>query len=51
MKCGHLVYDYEMQKQDGIVFLRWICKERHKTEWGCVGEEPSPEDLNLEEGT
>jgi len=47
MRCGHDVYDYELEKEQGIVYIRWRCVENCKTEWSLVGEAPYPDECEL----
>ena len=49
MKCGHEVVDYELEKQDGIVFIRYVCEKGHWTKWKMVGEAPYPDEIEMEE--
>nr|MDO8082847.1 hypothetical protein [Candidatus Freyarchaeota archaeon] len=51
MKCGHDVYDYELEKSSGIVFIQWRCVEGCKTEWTTVGEAPYPDECKLDESS
>ena len=48
MKCGHEVSGYELEKRDGIVFIRYECVEGCQTEWAIVGEAPYPDEVNME---
>jgi len=48
MKCGHEIYHYELEKEGGIVFIRWKCVEGCLTEWGTVGEAPLWDELEIE---
>ena len=48
MRCGHEVYTYELSKEGGIVYIRYVCTEGHRTAWACVGEAPYADEIEIE---
>lgn len=50
MKCGHETAEYELEKQDGIVFIRYICNEGCRTKWHAIGEAPYSDEIPIEGG-
>lgn len=48
MKCGHEVKDYDLIKDDGIVYIQYTCEEGCTSEWACVAEAPYGDDVEME---
>ncbi len=48
MKCGDEVAYYELIKDGGMVYIRYICEEGHKTQWYLIGEAPYPDEIEME---
>ena len=47
MRCGHKVFEYILKKIDGVAYIQWICTEGCSTTWGCVGEVPRGDELEI----
>lgn len=49
MQCEHDVYDYELTKEAGEIYIRYICREGCRTKWIFIGEAPHPDEVEIED--